>query len=471
MNLDEIQKNSRSRWHFSRKIKILTALIIIVVILSSIFIFMQHPGTTVVQGSSNSTVTATPSATPYSNNTYPSNEALGNIAEQIRNFIYPGPTAAMPRQPPGLIETHPVINSSVWRTIAANAWAFYKNDWGVDQTTGLPYAGGSDFKAFTDWDLGVYIQSIMDAQKIGLIDMNNATARLNKTLTFLETRPLNNDSYPYQFYDATTAKRYGSGSNVGIDLVDTGRLFVALNNVRSFNSTLAQRVNNIVMYGRSNYTAIVPGIKSDSMIANSIYAYYYESGFAGFWPDQIPNMDTILDNIFNSGNISSYGVALPKASISCDPLLCSFFELNSNNPKLVSLVNEVYAAHEAYYNATGEYVAFSEGSGPSGFIWEWVVLPNGDTWKVQDASNLGTTSYLNINPIVFNKVAFSFLAIFNTTYARNTTIFLEQNLSPSENGYYEGATDTPTPELALTLGSNTNGLILDAALYALQKTM
>ena len=46
-----------------------------------------------------------------------------------------------------------------------------------------------------------------------------------------------------------------------VDVVDTGRLFVALNNLRNFNSTLAQRINNIVLYGqnynRSNYAAMV----------------------------------------------------------------------------------------------------------------------------------------------------------------------------------------------------------------------
>ena len=59
----------------------------------------------------------------------------------------------------------------------------------------------------------------------------------------------------------------------------------------------------------------------------------------------------------------------------------------------MDLSKQVYLAHEAKYNATGIYIAFSEGNTPTGFIYEWVVLPNGDTWKIMNA---GETSFLNI---------------------------------------------------------------------------
>ena len=57
------------------------------------------------------------------------------------------------------------------------------------------------------------------------------------------------------------------------------------------------------------------------------------SGFASFLPNQLANVpDTILNNMFNSANITTNGnVSLPKAAISGDPLLCSVFELNNNN--------------------------------------------------------------------------------------------------------------------------------------------
>jgi hypothetical protein len=209
----------------------------------------------------------------------------------------------------------------------------------------------------------------------------------------------------------------------------------------------------------------VPGLKSGDATSTSIYAYYIDSGFASFWPNQLGSVpDTILSNIVNSPTVMTYNVSLPQASISCDPLLLSVFDLNNNSSKLVSLANQVYLAHEAYYNATGNYVAFSEGSGPDSYIWEWVVLSNGDTWKITDGSG---GSYLEINPVIYNKVAFSFLALYNTTFVRNMVVYLENNLpDPTETKGYSEGTSYSTPIIGAS--SNTNSLILAAALYAIQ---
>ena len=72
--------------------------------------------------------------------------------------------------------------------MAANAWKYFQPGVGVDSTTGLPYAGPP---ILTDWDLGVYVQAVIDAQKLGLIATNGTwgfNARMDKVLTFLETR-------------------------------------------------------------------------------------------------------------------------------------------------------------------------------------------------------------------------------------------------------------------------------------------
>jgi hypothetical protein len=376
-------------------------------------------------------------------------------------------------KPPSVIESAQTINSTVWREVAANAWAYFQPGVGVGSNTGLPYAQGASFPVFTDWDLGVYIQAVIDAQKIGLIGTDgswNSSARLEKVVSFLETRELNaTTGYPYWFYDAKTGLDDHAHSDVAtgsVDIVDTGRLFVALNNLKAYNYSLAQRIDNVVynrFTNRSDYAALVPSIQSDNA-STSIYAYYYWSGFASFWPNQLANApDTILNNMFNAGNITTYGnVSLPKAAISGDPLLCSAFELNST--RLMALARQVYLAHEAFYNATGEYVAFSEGNSVSnGYIYEWVVTPNGDTWNITAAM---TGAYLDINPVIYNKVAFSFLALYNTTFARNMVVYLEQSLPTPTNGYSDGADNSGN--LVSQVGSNANGLILDAALYAIQ---
>ena len=305
--------------------------------------------------------TASPSATQGTNNQTGSN-TLSQFAQFFSNLAGSAAQAFSPPKPSGVIESAQTINSTVWRAVAANAWQYFQPGVGVDSNTGLPYAGGATgFHYFTDWDLGVYIQAVIDANKTGLIGNDGAwgsSARLEKVVSFLETRDLNAAGYPFWFYDATTRKDYNAISDLAagsVDTVDTGRLFVALNNLRNFNSSLAQRINNIVYNGsgnRSDYAALVPSIERDSLTSTSIYAYYCWSGFASFWPNDLSNApSTILNNIFSAGNVTTpQGVSLYKATILGDPLLCSVFELNNNDTRLMALARQVYLAHEAYYS-------------------------------------------------------------------------------------------------------------------------
>ena len=268
-----------------------------------------------------------------------------------------------------------------------------------------------------------------------------------------------------------TTVLFSDQSTINVDAVDTGRLFVALNNLKTFNSNLTSRIDSFVynrFHNRSNYAALIPDVKTDSMSSTSVYTYYCASGYASFWSAELsgaPNV--ILNNIFAANTTTTYGVSLPRAEISCEPLICAVFELN-NNPQLMNLTKQVYNAHEARYNATGQYVAFSEGNTPTGFTYEWVVLPSGQTWVTM---NSGETSFSTMNPIIFTKAAMGFLALYNTSFARNMVIYLEKSLPDSNGGYYAGADYSAdgNPNLVLSTDNNSNGMILAAARYTMQK--
>jgi hypothetical protein len=367
-----------------------------------------------------------------------------------------------------LIESGQPYNTSAWLGVAENAWAYFQPGVGVDPNTGLPYAAGTNFKAFTAWDLGCYIQAVIDAQKLGLVGTGGAwgsSARLEKVINFLETRPLNvTTGYPFWYYNATNGQDYNAMSDKAtspVDVPDTGRLFVALNNLKNYNSSLASSIDHIV-YNQSNYAALLPSVQN-AATSNDVYAYYVDSGFASFWP-QVSNVPgEVMDNIVNTRNVTTYGVSLPDTAITCEPLLCSIFELDNTNAQLNSLMKQVYVAHEAYYDATGHYVAFSEGNSfTSQYIYEWVVAPNGNTWKI--TSDLQNT-YCNIKPIIYTKVAFSFLALYNSTFPQNLVAYLLKMLPNPSNGYSDGADSSG--QCIPGAGSNTNSLILDAALYAI----
>ncbi|MBE3116770.1 DUF3131 domain-containing protein, partial [Candidatus Bathyarchaeota archaeon] len=450
----------KNPWHFSKKAKYVIGFVIIAVLLVSIFAFLPKENQTpaIVNPQSNDP-TAAPSPT---NQPTPSATNKPNVLSdlgKILNTVATGVTDAIsPPKGPGVIESAQTIDKNVWKAVGANAWNYFQPDVGVDSSTGLPSAG-LGWPYFTDWDLGVYIQAVIDANKTGLIGSDGdwgSSARLDKVLTFLEHRDLNNYSYPFWFYQAKDGENFKERSDLAtgpVDAMDTGRLFVALSNLREFNSNLAPRINSIVNGTRPNYAALLPGIRSEN-VSNSIYAYYMASGFASFWPEVSDVPAQILDNIVNGDPVKFDGnIYLPKSRISCEPLLNSIFELK-NNPKLVDLAKNVYLAHEAKYNASKgkKYVAFSEGNSGSGFIYEWVVLPDGRTWTILDSKN----QPFNINPIIYTKIAISFLALYNTTFAYNMVVYLRTFHTPV-HGYREGV-DESGVQLTGT-GSNTNGLI------------
>ena len=469
----------QNRRRFSRKAKSLISFAIIIIMLISVFAFLPKGNQSTPRSKFSPTVSMTiqgnisqpsPTSQPSKSNPLSAlSKAIGDAVGSTVQALSPSPTP----HPPGVIASAQTINSTVWQAVAETAWKYFQPGTGVDSDNGLPYSG-IGAPAFTDWDLGVYIQAVIDAQKIGLIGTDGDwgfNARIDKVLTFLETRELNSSTnYPYWFYQTDDGKDYHEESDFAtgpVDVVDTGRLFVALANLRAFNSSLAPRINNIVLYGqnngRSNYTALLPSIQS-SASDNSIYTYYVVSGFASFFTSVSNVPSTILNNIVSAQNVTTpEGVSLPKAQISGDPLLCSVFELNNNDSRLLALARQVYLAHEAYYNTTGKYRAFSEGPSLNyAWVYEWVVLSDGRTWTVLDESN----SNFDISPMIYTKVAVSFLALYNTTFAHNMSVYLENTLPDPVYGYCEGVDESG--HILPGFGGNTNSLILDAALYVIQ---
>lgn len=352
-----------------------------------------------------------------------------------------------------------------WKKIAENAWQYFQPGVGVDDHTGL-HSASLSWPHFTDWDLGVYIQAIIDAEKVGVESRDGpwgSDARIEKILSFLENRELTSDGLPYWWYNSGDGQKMGDGTP---DAVDAGKLLVALNNLRLYRPDLANRINYLVN-NRTNYVSM---LKPDDQPAGppSIYSYYVASGFAGFWPEKYSNMtEAILNKIISAPTVETYGVKLPESFILGDPLLYSIFELKYDS-RLMDLAKQVYLAHEARYNATGKYVAFSEGNTgfadyPS-YVYEWVVMPDGRTWNLTDQ----TYSPLQITPIVYFKVAVGFLAIYKTAFTQNMAGYLETNLPQPTNGYADGIDDGG--RVVGGTYDKTNGLIISAARYAMVQT-
>ncbi len=486
------EKTKPTTFRITKKTRYMLVTIITIILLTSAFAILRNANPTSQIDTSDDVdpeITDSPTELPT-----PTNKPTPNATKKPTPTTNPGqnpvpynpipPIIEYPTTKTGIIESSTVMDSAVWRDVARSAWRYFEPGTGVDSTTGLPSAVAG-WPYFTEWDLGVYIQAIIDAQKLGLISKDGewgADYRFDKVLTFLETCPLNTYSYPFWFYQATDGQCFADLSNsarTNYDLVDIGKLLVSLSNIKRFSPEFTSRIDDIVLRGRSDYAALLPDVQNEFNETN-FYAYLLTTGFASFWPNEVGHIpkQIVMTNIPNSGVVSvnaEFGgnVTIPRSRISGEALLHSVLDLEIADPEersaLLNVAKQVYLAHEEYHSLTNRWVGFSEGgAGGSLFVYEWVYLPGFGSWKV---TSIDRTQIIPINPIIYSKVALTFLAMYNTTYARDLCIYLEKSLPPPNNGWSDGAdftTDIEKRNIVTNVSCNTNGMILAASRYYIQ---
>lgn len=342
-----------------------------------------------------------------------------------------------------------------WLALATQAWQYFQPGAGVNAQTGL-HGAGLGWPYFTEWDLGTYIQAIIDAKQLGLIQDNGTWGfnyRIGLILSFLKTRQLAPNGLPYSTYDSATEQPYGATTTF---FVDEGKLYLALYNLEVFRSDFSEDITFII--NRNNNTVLLPDPVSLSG-STDFYSYYVSTafrdlGFSGY--ADVPS--TILNTIVSQLNVTTYDVELPSAHICCEPLLLTFFEINPQDSRYTWLLSQVNIAQEARYEATGNYTAFSEGNtgldNPS-YVYEFVADSDGSTWVVSP----------RITPIVYLKVAVGFDAIFNTSYTQNMVYHILSSLPASSVGFQEGVAEDG--RVVGNVIDRTNELILASALYAI----
>lgn len=367
-------------------------------------------------------------------------------------------------------------STAYWLILAKNAWNYFQPGVGVVAETGL---AGADigYPYFTDWDAGFYLQAVMDAEKIGVINRTGAWGadeRIDKILIFLENRPLMPDGLPYLWYSAQNYQNLGVESTVASD---TGKLLVALSNLKAYNSSLSERINNII-YNRTNFEPrkksvdVLLGETQSGIRRPNIYDYYVTLGFAAFWPERFASKAKgTLDFIVALNKTEYNGIVLPKAKITSDPLLMCIFEFEQNDERLLDLSRQVYLAHEARYNSTGRYVAFSEGSTGLSEVpcaYEWVVMPDGRMWVIEIISQDDSINQeVTMAPVIFLKPAVGYLAAYNTPFTRDMVDYLVSQLPYPASGYNQGVDENGRILMSNNMGVS-NGFIVTAARYALE---
>ncbi len=356
-----------------------------------------------------------------------------------------------------------------WVQIGRIAWRYYGSWMGVDRNTGLPKATNT-WDSFTLWDLGAYIMSILDAEKLEIIPREGewgSTDRLEKVLNFLKTMKLNEEGIPYWAYRASSGLPDSSSIDKACDPSDMGMLLVALDRLRRERPDLAYEVNSAVR--RLNPVRLASD-RSKWKKTSGFYAYIAARGYQAFgFGDEGPVRSWLRwgEGIESQGKIEVNGVEFPKEWVTSEPVLFIAFYLEGD--PLARYAHRVYLAHERYYQETGEYRAFSEGvvDGAPHYVFEWVVTGFGDRWVVTDA----TGEEVSIDPVIYLKAALGFHALYESGY---TTALLRHlfNVLNSKGvdlatGLPEGITEEGESILK-TRSDKTCALVLAAARYAIE---
>jgi hypothetical protein len=338
-----------------------------------------------------------------------------------------------------------LLSKQQWESYAQVAWSFFAPGVGVSPPTGLIYASPY-WHEFTDWDLAGYIQSVLAAEKLGLITTNGpwgADYRLSLVLNFLDTRTLNPNGLWYQFYDSDTGTVSTDGLASAGGQADAGPMLIALYDLMQAHPEFTSQVKEAV--DRVNYASLASqGFGTDT------YSYYAKLGFA-LWG-------------FNTGPPADMS-AYPNGSFAiAEPVMLAIME-HASDTFFNQLGHQIYEAQYAAYNRTGELFALSEGQYPpylnssTPYVYESIEIPSGNSYQVVTWQGQRMTS----SPENFVKIAFAFLAIYKSSYS----LLLVNNLGKlrTADGYEEGVL-TQTGQVFAAVSDNTNIMVMVSCAYA-----
>jgi len=362
--------------------------------------------------------------------------------------------------------------NSSWLNWASIAWRYFQPGVGINPTTGLNRAN-LDWDYATDWDIASSIISVIMARRIGLIGDTTPTGwgyrdRINRILSGLEDRPLgtvNGVPWPYWAYNWN-----GSGCGTYCDnytgAADSARLLIALNMLRNFDQSYATRVEAIYERAKGAYDVMA------HEFGVGYYQYYMAMAYEEWGYNETASLQG-FEELKNSSTINVYGIHIPAISTIAEPTVLVLLELNRSlvSPTFADLAQRIYETQEARYSNTGLLTAWSEGEyfKPPYYVYETIYdpdVPYPGTWVIPIGNQVLVPP---LRPIMYTKIAFSYLAIYGSNAYTNALADTALSLAgPSGfgEGTFEDGSRAPWSQGSL-YSDKTNGLVLAASAYAL----
>jgi hypothetical protein len=329
----------------------------------------------------------------------------------------------------------------------------------------------------TAWDIASQIGATYSAHELGIITDADYDSRIQKILSTLNTLPLFEGAAFNRFYDATTAKMVGrdftpSTSGFGWSTTDIGRLLTWLRVLAVKQPQYASQAQAIV--NRLNYSKLIAGntlqgvdvksgVRQQYAETGLGYEQYAASGFA-LWGKRASNS---LNATANAGSTSIYGVSVPidrrgTARITSEPYVLLGMENGFYDAALKDQAQRILAVQQARYDNTGVITIVTEDALPDApyFFYYYSVFHNGKQFVVE-GPDYGT--YVDNPRWISSKATFAWRALFPTAYTLKAFNAVQPAAIAGQGwgaGVYE-VTLKPTGDASL----NTNGVVLEAALY------
>lgn len=371
--------------------------------------------------------------------------------------------------------------SAVEQEMARIAWRYFENN--TQAATGMVNAV-DNYASTTMWDTSAALAAIVAARELGVIDGNDAEARLRRIVDVLGRLVLFRDRCPNKAYNTITLVPTDYGNNpaqIGCSALDVGRILVWMRIVHDRYPGLRGSVDAAV--DRWKIAGLVRGgeLVGTTLVNNKVefrqegrlgYEEYGVKGFA-LWgqlaakaarpePYDVSAVEGVpIAHDHRDGPTTGGNNAVVTESNALDGIEFGWTMPGAAGPDLWTMnqARNVYLAQQRRYQHTGILTARTEHQllKPPYFVYD-SLFANGQAWATIEISGAAVPSAA----AVATKAALGLWVLWPTPY---TDLLFKTVVSERDpgRGFYEGIFENGGPLRAFT--ANNNGIILEALLF------
>lgn len=357
--------------------------------------------------------------------------------------------------------------------LARHAWRYFE----LNRSPSGLVTSAATYPATTIWDVGTQLAGMVAARELGLLSLQEFDTWMQQVLITLQKLPLYRNELPNKAYNARTLIPIDYGrpeqrQEVGFSAVDLSRLVRWLDIVaqRYPQHAPASRavmsrwqVDRLVRDGQLMTAEVRNGKESWQPENRFGYEQYAAYGLSKIGVIAAKSLDAQAKT--QSIEVLGVQVLTSRQPAELDYVTSEPFVLDGLESGFQAVSVESAArllqAQQRRYQSTGQLTAWSDNNldREPWFVYN-TVLAKGQPWKTITAWGQDSSSFRGSS----TKAAIAWNMLFRTAYTEKLHKGMRWLADPQQGvfaGYYE---ETQQPNRALAL--NTNGIILEALLYA-----